>query len=160
MSGEITVLLVTVGGKRFALDASDVMEVLPVVAHRSAGIGPKWLLGLFNLRGRLLPLVDLSTLVDGSMTDVRLGSRIVVMRLEGDLFEGSSRPIGLLVPEVTDLARRDFSAVGAHEGFAFAGAPHLGPTLVDDEGMLQLLRCRRLLEGDAVLRELPARVDA
>ncbi|MFM7261072.1 MAG: chemotaxis protein CheW, partial [bacterium] len=109
MSGEITVLLVTVGGKRFALDASDVMEVLPVVAHRSAGTGPKWLLGLFNLRGRLLPLVDLSTLVDGSMTDVRLGSRIVVMRLEGDLFEGSSRPIGLLVPEVSGLVRRDFS---------------------------------------------------
>jgi chemotaxis-related protein WspB len=160
MSGEITVLLVTVGGKRFALDASDVMEVLPVVAHRSAGTGPKWLLGLFNLRGRLLPLVDLSTLVDGGRTEVRLGSRIVVMRLEGDLFEGASRPIGLLVPEVAGLARRDFSAVGVHEGFAFAGAPHLGPTLVDEEGMLQLLRCRRLLEGDAVLRELPARVDA
>jgi chemotaxis-related protein WspB len=159
MPGEITVLLVTVGGRRFALDAAEVIEVLPVVAHRSAGTGPKWLLGLFNLRGRLLPLVDLSTIVDGTATDVRLGSRIVVLRLEGDLFEGSTRPIGLLVPEVAGLARRDFSAEGVHEGFSFAGAPHLGPTLVDEDGMLQLLRCRRLLEGDAALRELPARAD-
>ena len=39
---------------------------------------------------------------------------------------------------------------------SFAGAPHLGPTVVDEDGTLQLLRCRRLLEGDAALRELPA----
>lgn len=156
MSSPIPVLLVTVGGKRFALDAGEVIEVLPVVAFRPAGTGPKWLLGLFNVRGALLPLVDLSIIVDGAPTELRLGSRIVVLRLEGDLFEGATRSVGLLVPEVTGLAVRDFQAMGAHEGFSFAGAPHLGPTIVDDDGTLQLLRCRRLLEGDTALRELPS----
>lgn len=156
MSAPISVLLVTVGGKRFALDAREVVEVLPVVAFRAAGTGPKWLLGLFNLRGALLPLVDLSIIVDGAPTASRLGSRIVVLRLDGDLFEGATRSVGLLVPEVAGLAIRDFRANGAHEGFSFAGAPHLGPTVADEEGTLQLLRCRRLLEGDAALRELPS----
>ena len=150
------VVLVVVGGRRFALDAAEIAEVLPVVAHRPAGTGPKWLLGLFNLRGALVPLVDLSIVVEGAPTALRLGSRIVVLRLETALFEGGATRVGLLVPEVLGLAERDFAADGAHPGFAFVGAPHLGPTIADEDGMVQLLRCRRILEGDSTLRELPA----
>lgn len=154
------VLVVVVGGRRFALDATEIAEVLPVVEHRPAGTGPRWLLGLFNLRGALVPLVDLSIVVDDAPTSPRLGSRIVVIRLEMELFEGGATRVGLLVPEVVGLSERDFAADGAHPGFAFVGAPHLGPTIADEEGMVQLLRCRRILEGDATLRELPAgRID-
>ena len=154
------VLFTTVGERRFAIDCAEVLEVVPVVAHRPAGIGPKWLLGLFNLRGALVPLVDLSGIVDGSTTPMRMGARIVVMRLDAELFDatlpdGAANRIGLLVPEIVGPFRRDFAAPGAHPGFPFAGAPHLGPTIADEGGLVQLLRCRRILEGDAVLRELP-----
>ena len=73
------VLLTNVGGRRFALDCAEVVEVLPTVAHRPAGAGPPWLLGLFNLRGAMIPLVDLSVIVDGTQTIPKLGSRIVVL---------------------------------------------------------------------------------
>jgi hypothetical protein len=126
MSAPMPVVLVTVAGKRFALDAAEVVEVLPAVQYRPAGTGPKWLLGLFNLRGALLPLVDLSVIVDGEPTSIRMGTRIVVLCIEGDLFEGATRSVGLLVPEVAGLAVRDFRAPGAHEGFSFAGAPLQG----------------------------------
>lgn len=149
------VLLTIVGDRRFALDCADALEVLPVVAHRTAGTGPAWLLGLINVRGELMPLVDLSVIVEGRRTEPRLGSRIVVLRLDGDLFEGLATKVGLLVPELAGPIERDFSAAGAHPGFTFAGASHLGPTIADGDGMVQLLRCRRLLEGDAALRELP-----
>ena len=149
------VLLTTVSGRRFAIDCADAIEVLPVVDHRAAGTGPAWLLGLINVRGTLMPLVDLSVIVDGSRTERRLSSRIVVLRLDTALFDGLAQRIGLLVPEVVGPVRRDFDGAGAHPGFSFAGASHLGPTIADDDGMVQLLRCRRLLEGDAALRELP-----
>ncbi|MEY5031036.1 MAG: hypothetical protein RL354_67, partial [Planctomycetota bacterium] len=80
------VLITIVGNRRYALDCADVVEVLPVVEHRAAGTGPAWLLGLINVRGVLLPLVDLSVIVVGAPTDARLGSRIVVLRLDGELF--------------------------------------------------------------------------
>jgi chemotaxis-related protein WspB len=153
------VLFLMVGGRRFALDCREISEVLPVVDHRPAGTGPKWLLGLFNLHGALVPLVDLSVIVDNTPASLRLGSRIVVLSLEAELFEGSATKVGLLVPEVLGLGDRDFSQTGTHEGFSFAGAPHLGPTIADANGMVQLLRCRRLLEGDAALRQLPARAE-
>jgi chemotaxis-related protein WspB len=156
------VLLVPIAGQRYALDAREVAEVLPLVEFRKAGTGPAWLLGLANVRGKLVPLVDLSMIVENTPTARTLGARIVVMRLEEDLFAarvGEGRFIGLVVPEVTRVTRMDFDASGAHEGFAFVGAPHLGPTALDREGTVQLLRCRRLLEGDAALRELPTRVD-
>lgn len=154
------VLITIVGNRRYALDCADVVEVLPVVEHRAAGTGPAWLLGLINIRGVLLPLVDLSVIVDGAPTQARLGSRIVVLRLEGELFDGLATQVGLLVPEISGPLERDFSAPGAHPGFKFAGASHLGPTIADQSGTVQLLRCRRLLEGDASLREMPlARVE-
>jgi chemotaxis-related protein WspB len=154
------VLFTTVGDRRFALDCAEIVEVLPVVSHRPAGTGPKWLLGLFNLRGVLVPLVDLAAIVDGTATPLRMGARIVVMRLDAELFDstlpdGAANRVGLLVPEIAGPFTRDFSQPGAHPGFSFAGAPHLGPTIADDAGLVQLLRCRRILEGDAVLRELP-----
>lgn len=149
------VLFTLVGNRRFAIECADALEVLPVVSHRPAGTGPAWLLGLINVRGELLPLVDLSVIVENKPTELRLSSRIVLLRLDGDLFEGLATKVGLLVPEVAGPFERDFAAAGAHPGFSFAGASHLGPTIADGEGMVQLLRCRRLLEGDAALRELP-----
>ena len=154
------VLFTTFGGRRFALDCAEILEVLPVVAHRPAGTGPKWLLGLFNLRGTLVPLVDLGVIVDGTPTTMRLGARIVVMRLDAELFDatlpdGAANRVGLLASEIIGPFTRDFSQPGAHPGFAFVGAPHLGPTIADDDGLVQLLRCRRILEGDSTLRELP-----
>ncbi len=149
------VLTTIVGDRRFAIDCAEVLEILPLVAYRTAGTGPSWLMGLINVRGQLMPLVDLSVIVDGTSTAPRLASRIVVMALEADLFEGSAGRIGLLVPEVAGPFERDFASGGAHPGFTFAGASHLGPTIADGQGMVQLLRCRRLLEGDAALRELP-----
>ena len=154
------VLFTVVGDRRFALDCGEILEVLPVVAHRPAGTGPSWLLGLFNLRGVLVPLVDLSVIVDGSSTPMRMSARIAVMRLDAELFDatlpdGAANRVGLLVPEIAGPFTRDFAQEGAHPGFSFAGAPHLGPTIADEGGLVQLLRCRRILEGDAVLRELP-----
>ncbi len=154
------VLFTTVGDRRFALDCAEILEVLPVVSHRPAGTGPAWLLGLFNLRGTLVPLVDLCRIVDGTQTAMRMGARIVVMRLDAELFDatlpdGAANRVGLLVPEIAGPFTRDFSQPGAHPGFSFAGSPHLGPTIADADGLVQLLRCRRILEGDEALRELP-----
>lgn len=149
------VLFTLVGNRRFALDCADALEVLPVVSHRPAGTGPAWLLGLINVRGELLPLVDLSIIVENKPTELRYAARIVLLRLDGDLFEGLATKVGLLVPELSGPFNRDFAGAGAHPGFSFAGASYLGPTIADSDGMVQLLRCRRLLEGDATLRELP-----
>jgi chemotaxis-related protein WspB len=150
------VLFTIVHERRFALDCAEIIEVLPVVSHRPAGTGPAWLLGLINVRGELLPLVDLSVIVDGKPTQPKLASRIVVLRLETELFSSQATKVGLLVPEIAGPVMRDFDAAGVHTGFAFTGGSHLGPTIADEDGMVQLLRCRRILEGDAALRQLPA----
>ena len=149
------VLVTAVAGRRYAIDCAEAVEVLPVVAHRAAGTGPAWLLGLIQVRGELMPLVDLSVIVEGKPTEMRHAARIVVLRIDGDLFAGLASKVGLLVPEVAGPCVRDFGAPGAHPGFSFAGASHLGPTIADEGGTVQLLRCRRLIEGDASLRELP-----
>jgi chemotaxis signal transduction protein len=149
------VLLTTIDGRRFALDCAETVEVLPLVSHRPVGAGPAWLLGLIDVRGELMPLVDLSAIIAGHPTEPRRACRIVVLRIEGQLFEQLSRKVGVLVPELDGPAARDFTGPSAHPGFTFAGASHLGPTIVDEAGMVQLIRCTRILEGDGVLRQLP-----
>ncbi len=139
-------LFLEIEGRRFAIAASEILEVLPMVEFRAAQAGPEWLLGLFNRRGTMVPLVDLAHMVVGTPATLRMGSRIVMVQLpEGDV-------LGLLVEEVTGLGDRDFDAACAHPGFAFGGAAHLGPTIPDADGTLQLIRCDRLLADQ---RRLP-----
>ncbi|RLS60590.1 MAG: chemotaxis protein CheW [Planctomycetota bacterium] len=142
-------LFIEMEGRRYAIDASEILEVLPMVEYRAAQAGPDWLLGLFNRRGSLVPLIDLSRIVVGSGAALCMGSRIVVVQLlEGDV-------LGLLVAEVTGLGNRDFEGAGAHAGFAFGGAAHLGPTIPEEGGTLQLIRCDRLLADQ---RRLPLEI--
>ncbi len=139
-------LFLEIEGRRFAIAASEILEVLPMVEYRSAHGGPEWLLGLFNRRGTLVPLVDLAHMIVGTPAKLRMGSRIVMVQLpEGDA-------LGLLVEEVIGLGDRDFDAPCAHPGFGFGGAAHFGPTIPDADGTLQLIRCDRLMADQ---RRLP-----
>jgi twitching motility protein PilI len=56
----------------------------------------KWVRGLANIRGMLIPIVDLFAFVSDEITDLNRQSRVLVMR-KGDLISG------LLVSEVLGL---------------------------------------------------------
>jgi purine-binding chemotaxis protein CheW len=82
------------GGEHYALAVANVREVTEVPSITPVPGAPPAVLGLWNLRGDVLPAIDLATLLDLSSAE---SSRILVAEEDGVR-------AGLLVESVADVA--------------------------------------------------------
>jgi len=145
----VLVLLLSLGGARYGLDARQIVEVLPAVALRAlphAGLG---VAGLLVHRDGTLPVLDLVALASGHASAPRLSTRVVLVRWRG------SRLLGLLAEAVTDTAEIPDGAWQAPV-IATPDAPWLGETASYDGELVQRLRLDALLPPDLAGRLFPA----
>ena len=76
----------------------DVSEILPIPSTiRVPGVKP-WVLGLANIRGNLMPVLDMNGYLYGTATKIQKSSRILIINHDGVT-------AGLLVDEVFGLRR-------------------------------------------------------
>lgn len=80
-------------GQRFAVPMGAITEMLEVPNYTHLPGVHSWVLGLANVRGRLLPLFDLAMFFGGSLAGVRKRRRVLVLETE-TLYSG------LIVDEV------------------------------------------------------------
>lgn len=136
-------VLFHLGRERYALEASRVVEVVPLLALKRFPQAPRGVAGVFIYRGRPVPALDLCELTLGRPAVEQLSTRIVIVQ-HGDP-PAAGQLIGLIAERVTETLRRE-PADFVDAGVRLAGAPFLGPVLKDDQGMIQLLCAEKLLE--------------
>jgi len=135
-------LLFRLGEDRYALEASRVVEVIPLLALKPLPQAPKGVAGLFNYRGQPVLALDLSELTIGCPSRERLSTRIFVVRF----VERDQKPrlLGLVAEHATEMLQTD--AAGFVEPDVTVGrAPFLGPVLMHPLGPIQWLRPHALL---------------
>jgi len=137
------------GDDRYALDARQVVEILPLVRLRPLPHAPTGVAGLFNYRGAPVPAIDLTELAFGRPAVRRLSTRLLLVRYPYE--HGLERLVGLIVERVTRTARHDEQEFVA-SGVSNTRAPYLGPVLIDSDGLLQRIDVAVLLPAPA--REL------
>lgn len=129
-------LLFRVGADRFALDAAQVTEVVPLVELSPIPLAPAYLVGMFAYREGAVPVVDLCLLTRGFRSADRLSTRI--MLIDNPAADGSRRLFGLAAEHVTET--RYF---GDHElrdpGIKLENAPYLGKVASFEDGMIQFI---------------------
>lgn len=87
-----------VAGRQMVTPRADVREVLtPPDYTRVPGAKP-WLLGIANVRGDLLPLIDMNRLLGGEATAIHRSTRVLV-------YNADEAPAGFLVDEVAGFRR-------------------------------------------------------
>ena len=91
--GEWSGVIFRMGDSRLACNVDIVSEFLPLPSFTPVPGTKPWILGLANVRGDLLTIVDLSCYLNGERTPITMRSRLLAATLRG-------RPIGLLVDEV------------------------------------------------------------
>jgi twitching motility protein PilI len=89
---------VRIGPHAFVVPREEVREILPCPRLARVPGAKKWLLGLANVRGQLLSVVDLHQLAGGSNTAVERSTRVVVVN-------HPEIPAGLMVDEVRGFRR-------------------------------------------------------
>ena len=77
-----------VGGQRLVAPIGEVSEILTMPEYTSLPLVQPWLLGIANVRGRLLPLTDLSTLLAIPSKLPLMSQRKVVVIDHSTLFSG------------------------------------------------------------------------
>jgi chemotaxis-related protein WspB len=130
------------GKERYALEASRVVEVAPLLALKRLPQAPKGVAGIFNYRGRPVPALDLSELALGVPSSERLSTRIIVVNYQ--TANGSSHLLGLIAEHATEMLRKDPKEF-VEPGLKIDAAPYLGPVLIDSRGAIQWLDTQRLL---------------
>lgn len=72
-----------IGARRLASGFGEVLEILPLPQVTQVPGAQPWLLGLANVRGNLLPIVDLKQFLEGERTVLHESQRILLVRQPG-----------------------------------------------------------------------------
>ena len=91
--GDWAGVIFRIGDARLACSVEQVHEFLPIPAFTPVPGTKPWILGLANVRGDLMTLVDLAGFINGERSTVSMRTRVLAATLRG-------RPIGLMVDEV------------------------------------------------------------
>jgi chemotaxis signal transduction protein len=102
-------LLFALGGEYYRVELSRLKGVVAWADLHPAE--ERGLLGWLNLRGEMVPIVDLNDLVHGTPTEHLLGSRILLLECAS---RGKLRTIGAVAGEVFAMAREENSQFAEH----------------------------------------------
>jgi len=129
------------GRERFCLPVLDVEEVLEWPVVTKLPLSPAYVLGIFNLRGAIVPLIDIA-LTEGRRAGL-LPKHVVVASLHGNGHRDDMR-LGIAADEVVGT----FSAKEAEDLLEQApeNVPHCVGMLRHDDRLALVIDLRRLLE--------------
>ena len=96
------------GDEMFALDVSQVREILDVTTITKVPRSPGFMRGVINVRGNVVPVVDLRMKFDMAQTQQTLDTRIVVMEIALD---GELTTIGTLADAVHNVMDIDSASI-------------------------------------------------
>jgi purine-binding chemotaxis protein CheW len=137
-------LMFETGGRRYACTLDSVREIVPIhTATRLPG-APASVVGLINLRGRLVTVIDLAAHLGARDARPARGASGSVI-----LVGTGSRQVGMLVDEVRDVRPVEPDAVERmHDTDAAAGDGPLRALVRLDDGVAAVL------EPEAILSEV------
>lgn len=72
-----------IGSRRLASGFDEVLEILPMPQVTPVPGAQPWMLGVANIRGNLLPTVDLKQFLEGERTVLHEGQRVLIVRQPG-----------------------------------------------------------------------------
>jgi chemotaxis-related protein WspB len=140
-------LVFQVGQERFALAATEIAEVLPHLPLKAIAHAPRWVAGVFAHRGKVVPVIDVGTLMFDQPAPERTSTRLVLVHYRADPL----RPdllLGLILQQATQTLRcnpEDFRPYGLSN----RNTPYLGPVREDATGLLQWIGVQDLLDDSA-----------
>ncbi|NWB84873.1 chemotaxis protein CheW [Pseudomonas gingeri] len=139
-------LVFRIQGERYALEAVEVVEVLPRLQLKPIAQAPAWVAGVLAHRGAMVPVIDVSAMTFGEPAAARTSTRLVLVHYR-PADEVPGQLLGLILEQATDTLRcnpADFQPYGLDN----RAAPYLGPVREDAQGLLQRIRVNDLLNAE------------
>ncbi|MFT5716813.1 MAG: purine-binding chemotaxis protein CheW [Oleiphilaceae bacterium] len=130
-----------VAGVGFGLPMDQVVEIIRLPKTVGVPLTPNALVGLANLRGNVLPILDLRRILELEETEYSDASRVIVTDV--------GRRIGLIVDKVAKVVNVDESSIEKAESVQSAtNIKLLSGVIRVDEVLIQLLDIEELIKQD------------
>jgi len=129
-----------VGEEEFAVPILSIKEIIKPIEYTRVPKTPSYVLGVFNMRGSVLPLVDLKNKFGMPMTKFNDDTRVIVLK-DGD------EQVGFVIEELSEAIRiKESNIEPAPEG---SGKDNLiyGVGKIDDR-LITILNVKALLKRD------------
>ncbi len=145
------VLLFSIADVTYAVTCDRVREIVPMPTLKPVPHAPPHFMGVFNYRGRIVPVADLCLLVQGRPCRRRLSTRIILADAPGEPGkEDRPRIYGLMAERVTETLRAPSPQAG-ESAVSLPDAPYLGGIFMKDGEMIQFVDLDRLPDALGVL---------
>jgi chemotaxis-related protein WspB len=135
-------LLFRIGKDRYGLEASQVVEVLPLIALKQIPQAPRGIVGIFNYHGTVVPVIDLCEVAIGRSSASRLSTRLILVKYPVDAEK--KHILALMAEQATETTQLD-PALFNNIGVDVPDAPYLGPVATDALGLIQRIEVKELL---------------
>ncbi len=126
---------------RYALDARQLVEILPLMEVKHLPQAPVGVAGMLDYHGVAVPVVDLSALALGRPAAARISTRVLIAEL------ANGRRLALVAERAQELLQREAGEF-AETGVAVDAAPYLGPVTRDARGLVQWISPEQLLSPE------------
>jgi chemotaxis-related protein WspB len=136
-------LVFQLDGDRYAIEATQVVEVLPLVNWKCVPGAPDGVAGIIDYHGAPVPLIDLTALALAKPSRKWMSTRIIVVNYRQDS-PGQTHLLGLMAEQATETMRRTEEEF-ADSGLTLARSPYLGSVTTGPAGTIQRVEIRHLL---------------
>lgn len=103
-AGEEQLVVFTLADETYGIDISTVNEIIRMQAITEVPRTPDFVEGVINLRGRIVPVIDLRKRFSLAVSEETQASRIMVVELEG-------LTVGMIVDSVSEVLRLPASSI-------------------------------------------------
>lgn len=141
----ILLLKFKIGDEYYALNTDNVIEIIPVVSLRKIPGTVNFFAGIFDYRGIIVPVIDITQLTLGQPATIRLSTRIILTNFTRK--DGQKSILGLIAEDMTDTLDIEESAL-QNTGILSEKVPFLGPIIQMDDQFIQCIELNKILSDD------------
>ena len=136
------ILGLSIGKELYGIEATRVIEVVPLIELKKVPLTDDIIKGLFNYRGIPTPVIDLCQLFEQRNCSNNLSTRIII--IEYKALSGNSRSIGLVAEKVSNVMQCEAEDV-KKSGIHVEENNFLGLVYKYNDELIQLIDTHRVL---------------
>lgn len=130
-----------IGNEHYAVNAIEIIEILPLTTIQSIQQAPRFIAGMLNYRQNIVPVVDLVQLINKRPHKKVLSSRIIVMNYP---MGNKNKTIGIIAEKVTDTINADDDRI-SYSKISIPNADYLGKIQNQSGKFIQLIDIKSIL---------------
>ncbi len=138
-------LLFSIGDGRYGIEATQTLEIWPVLPLKPIPRTPDYIAGLASCKKRLVPVIDISKLYTGKPVSSRISTRIILTKIKG--INNREHVIGIVAERVTDTVNIDM-APEASIGIRMENGSLMGQELLFNGQLIHKINVDNLLPPD------------